>query len=70
MLTGRGVAVFVAGLAMWVAARIVGSPGMEVVGVGLAALPFLAALLAPPSPAAASPSAAASPTSASPRARG
>ncbi len=46
MLTGRGVTVFVAGLAMWVAARIVGSPGMEVVGVGLAALPFLAALLA------------------------
>jgi uncharacterized protein (DUF58 family) len=38
--------VFVAGLAMWVVARIVGSPGMEVVGVGLAALPFLAALLA------------------------
>ena len=46
MLTGRGVTVFVAGLAMWVVARIVGSPGMEVVGVGLAALPFLAALLA------------------------
>ena len=46
MLTGRGVTVFVAGLAMWVVARIGGSPGMEVVGVGLAALPFLAALLA------------------------
>ncbi len=45
MLTGRGVAVFVAGLALWVTARIVGSPGMEVVGVGLAALPFLAGLL-------------------------
>lgn len=46
MLTGRGVAVFCAGLGLWVTARIVGSPGMEVVGVGLAALPFLAALLA------------------------
>lgn len=46
MLTPRGVAVFVAGLAMWVSARIVGSPGLEVVGIGLAVLPFLAALLA------------------------
>lgn len=45
MLTGRGVAVFVAGLGLWVTARIVGSPGMEVVGIGLAALPFLAALM-------------------------
>jgi len=45
MLTGRGVAVFVAGLGLWVAARIVGSPGMEVVAIGLAALPFLAALI-------------------------
>jgi uncharacterized protein (DUF58 family) len=44
MPSGRGVAVFGAGLAMWVSARIVGSSGMEVVGIGLAALPFLAAL--------------------------
>jgi uncharacterized protein (DUF58 family) len=46
MLTPRGVAVFVAGLGLWVTARVVGSPGMEVVGIGLGALPFLAALLA------------------------
>lgn len=46
MLTGRGVTVFVSGLVMWVSARIVGSSGMEVVGVGLASLPFLAALFA------------------------
>jgi uncharacterized protein (DUF58 family) len=42
MPSGRGVAVFGAGLALWVAARIVGSPGMEVAGIGLIALPFLA----------------------------
>ena len=29
---GRGVAVFVTGLAMWLAARFLGSPGLEVVG--------------------------------------
>ncbi|MGZ5292585.1 MAG: DUF58 domain-containing protein [Actinomycetota bacterium] len=44
MLTGRGVTVVVAGLAMWVAARIVGSAGLEVVGVGLIVLPFFAGL--------------------------
>jgi uncharacterized protein (DUF58 family) len=43
MPSGRGVAVVGAGLALWVAARIVGSSGMEVVGVGLTVLPFLAA---------------------------
>ena len=42
MPTGRGVAVFLAGLGLWVAARLVGSPGMEVVAVGVAALPFVA----------------------------
>ena len=42
MPTGRGVAVFLAGLGMWVAARLVGSPGMEVVAVGIATLPFVA----------------------------
>ena len=31
MPSGRGVAVFVAGLAMWLARAVVGSPGMEVV---------------------------------------
>ena len=42
MPTGRGVAVFLAGLGLWVAARLVGSPGMEVVAIGVAALPFVA----------------------------
>jgi uncharacterized protein (DUF58 family) len=41
MPSGRGLVVFGAGLAMWVAARIVGSSGIEVVGIGLVALPFL-----------------------------
>ena len=44
MPSGRGLAVFGAGLTMWVAARIVGSAGMEVVGIGLVALPFVSAL--------------------------
>jgi len=48
MLTGRGVTVVVAGLAMWVGARIVGSAGLEVVGVGLIVLPFFAGLLEVP----------------------
>jgi uncharacterized protein (DUF58 family) len=42
MLTPRGVATLVAGLAMWLAARIVGSAGLEIVGLGLAALPVVA----------------------------
>ncbi|MEA2522772.1 MAG: hypothetical protein QOI81_2418 [Actinomycetota bacterium] len=42
MPTGRGVAVFLAGLGMWVAARLVGSPGMEVVAIGVGTLPFVA----------------------------
>ena len=42
MPTGRGVAVFLAGLALWVAARLVGSPGMEVVAIGVAVHPFVA----------------------------
>jgi uncharacterized protein (DUF58 family) len=42
MLSSRGVAVFGAGLAMWFVARILGSPGLEVVGIGLGILPFLA----------------------------
>jgi uncharacterized protein (DUF58 family) len=45
VFTTRGVAVFVAGLALWVVSRVVGSPGMEVVGIGLASVPFLAILL-------------------------
>ncbi|MDP9119545.1 MAG: hypothetical protein M3M93_04595, partial [Actinomycetota bacterium] len=46
MLAGRGVAVFVTGLAMWLAARLLGSPGLEVVAIGIAALPLLAAFAA------------------------
>ena len=46
MLTTRGVAVFLAGLAMWAAARLIGSPGLEVAAVGLGVLPFLAIGLA------------------------
>ena len=42
MPSGRGIAVLGAGIALWLAARIIGSPGMEVVGIGLAVLPFLA----------------------------
>jgi uncharacterized protein (DUF58 family) len=41
MPSGRGLVVFGAGLAMWVASRIVGSSGIEVVAIGLVALPFL-----------------------------
>ncbi len=44
MLTSRGVTLSLAGVAMWFLARLVGSPGLEVTGIGLAALPFLASL--------------------------
>ena len=42
MFTSRGVTVLAGGLAMWTVARIIGSPGLEVIGLGLAALPILA----------------------------
>lgn len=42
MLAGRGVTVFATGLAMWLAARFLGSPGLEVVAIGITALPLLA----------------------------
>jgi uncharacterized protein (DUF58 family) len=42
MLTPRGISVAVAGVAMWLAARVLGSPGLEIVGIGLALLPFIA----------------------------
>jgi uncharacterized protein (DUF58 family) len=45
MLTPRGVSLSLAGVAMWFAARLIGSPGVEVVGIGLAALPFLAGFI-------------------------
>jgi uncharacterized protein (DUF58 family) len=43
MLAGRGVAVVATALAMWLAARLLGSPGLEVVAIGIGALPLLAA---------------------------
>lgn len=43
MLGPRGITVSLTGLAMWVSARVLGSPGLEVVAIGIAALPFLAA---------------------------
>jgi uncharacterized protein (DUF58 family) len=46
MLAGRGVAVLGTGIAMWLAARILGSPGLEVVAIGIGALPFLASAAA------------------------
>src|SRR4029453_6288980 len=44
MFTPRGVTVCVAGIAMWVVARLIGSGGLEVVGIGLALLPVVAGL--------------------------
>jgi len=46
MLAGRGVTVFVTGLAMWLAARVLGSPGLEVVAIGMFLLPVLASFVA------------------------
>ncbi|HSL12076.1 MAG TPA: DUF58 domain-containing protein [Actinomycetota bacterium] len=46
MFTPRGITVAAGGLAMWVVARIIGSPGLEVVGLGLAALPVVALAVA------------------------
>ena len=45
MLTPRGIAVALAAVGMWVAARILGSAGLETVAVGLLLLPFIAALV-------------------------
>ncbi len=42
MLTPRGITVAVAGVGMWFFARILGSPGLEVIGIGLALLPAIA----------------------------
>jgi uncharacterized protein (DUF58 family) len=44
MLSSRGVSVALTGLAMWLAARLIGSPGLEVVSIGIGVLPFLSAL--------------------------
>jgi uncharacterized protein (DUF58 family) len=45
MLTRRGTSVSLAGVATWFVARLIGSPGVEVVGIGLAVLPFFAGLV-------------------------
>src|SRR6476659_5131263 len=42
MLTPRGGAVALSGVGVWVAARILGSPGLETVAIGLLLLPFIA----------------------------
>jgi len=42
MLTSRGISVAVAGVLMWLAARFLGSPGLEVIAIGLAFLPLIA----------------------------
>jgi uncharacterized protein (DUF58 family) len=44
--SGRGVVVFAAGILMWLAARVAGSPTLHMVAVGLVALPFVAAVFA------------------------
>jgi len=46
MPSGRGVIVFAAGIGLWLAARIAGSPTLHMVAVGVVALPFAAALFA------------------------
>jgi uncharacterized protein (DUF58 family) len=45
MLTARGAVVLACGLALWLAARIVGSPTVHVVAVGLVVLPGIALLV-------------------------
>ncbi|MDP9299544.1 MAG: DUF58 domain-containing protein, partial [Actinomycetota bacterium] len=42
MFTPRGVTVCVAGVAMWFVARLIGSAGLEVVGIGFVLLPVVA----------------------------
>jgi uncharacterized protein (DUF58 family) len=46
MPTGRGTVVLCAGLAMWVASRLVGSPSLGAVAVGLVVLPLASAWFA------------------------
>lgn len=46
MLSLRGGAVLCAGVVMWLVARVLGSPGLEVVAVGFGALPVLAVVFA------------------------
>lgn len=46
MPSGRGVLVFIAAIALWLFARVTGSPTLHMVSVGLLVLPFGAALFA------------------------
>src|SRR6266508_1957473 len=46
MPSGRGVLVFGARIALWVAARMLGSPTLHMISVGIVLLPFAAALFA------------------------
>jgi uncharacterized protein (DUF58 family) len=46
MPSARGVVVFLSGLFLWFAARLVGSPDLHIVAVGVTVLPFAAALFA------------------------
>src|SRR5262245_881448 len=46
MPSGRGVLVFASGIMVWVGARMLGSPTLHMVAVGLVLLPFAAALFA------------------------
>ncbi|HEY7401778.1 MAG TPA: DUF58 domain-containing protein [Actinomycetota bacterium] len=43
MPSGRGAVVLSAGFVMWFAGRLLGSPGLAVIGIGFVALPLLAA---------------------------
>jgi uncharacterized protein (DUF58 family) len=45
MPSGRGLVVFGGAIAMWVAARFVGSPELHIVAVGIAVLPFASSAL-------------------------
>ena len=44
MPTGRGWAAFASGIALWIAARMMGSPDLHMVAVGVFVLPLLAAM--------------------------
>lgn len=46
MPSGRGVVVFAAGIGLWIAARVAGSPTLHMIAVGLVVLPFAAAAFA------------------------
>src|SRR6266540_3078636 len=46
MPSGRGLVVFAGGIALWLAARAIGSPDLHMVAVGVTILPFASALFA------------------------